>query len=194
MAVPNKHPLGETISGFRALVPYFDVIAETECDETFENDASKFRAKSVACVVQDETKISRTIQAYRTLGFEGACTNSLKAAFEVVCEDPEEWAMIVIVLDRRYSKTELASWVHLIRMMDFRIPIMLLSDQGPHPHWDQDPTRLGDCCLAYPTTPNELDAALGVAVRANQKLGLHFRHFKAANVPRPSPFRHHSRG
>lgn len=193
MAVPNKLPCDAETTSIRAFAPFIVVNADTESNFTFENDASKFRAKCVAFVVQDEAEIPQTMKAYKELGFEGACTNSLDAAFEVVSEDPEEWAMIAIVLDRQYSKSDLADWVHKLRMVDFRIPIVLLSDQGPKPHWEQEPTRLGDCCLAYPSTPTELDAALGIALRANRKLGSNFRHFKNGNVPRPLRFRHHSR-
>jgi len=193
MAIPNKLPRDEEAIGVSAITPFIVVNTGTDVALAFENDASKFRAKCVAFVAEDETKFSQTIQAYNDLGFEAACTTSLEAAFEVVSEDPEEWAMIAIVLDRQYSKTELAGWVHQLRMVDFRIPIMLLSDQGPKPHWEQEPTRLGDCCLACPSTPSELDAALGIALRANRKLGSDFRHFKNGSIPRPLNFRHHSR-
>ncbi|WP_133484752.1 response regulator transcription factor [Aliiroseovarius marinus] len=193
MAIPNKLPREEEAISVSAITPFVVVSAEIDGNLTFENDASNFRAKCVAFVAQDETKITQSIQAFKDLGFEAACTTSLEAAFEVVSEDPEEWAMIAIVLDRQYSKTELAGWVHQLRMVDFRIPIMLLSDQGPKPHWEQEPTRLGDCCLACPSTPSELDAALGIALRANRKLGSDFRHFKNGSVPRPLNFRHHSR-
>ena len=135
MAIPNKLPREEEAISVSAITPFVVVSAEIDGNLTFENDASNFRAKCVAFVAQDETKITQSIQAFKDLGFEAACTTSLEAAFEVVSEDPEEWAMIAIVLDRQYSKTELAGWVHQLRMVDFRIPIMLLSDQGPKPHW-----------------------------------------------------------
>lgn len=153
-----------------------------------ENDATAFSAKCVACVVKIEERIDRMLHSFHRLGFEAACTDSLSEAFEIVSEDPEDWALVVLVLDQKYSKLEISKWVRLIRLMRHQIPIMLVSEGGPAGNNSQEPTQLGDCFVRLPLNVLELDECIGLARKASQAYGLNFSHFKSNSLPKQSRF------
>lgn len=180
------------VLGFRTLAPGIKHQIGIRNAMPFENEASAFRTQNVICVAQLLEDSQKLASGFRRLGFEGACTDSLENAFEVVAKEPEDWSFLCVVLDPGFSKSVLTRWVHLVRLTNYRVPIILFSDQGPRPHGDQEPTRLGDCCVRIPENTGELDRALGIAVRSNRTLGSRFSHFQNNSVPRPSRFSHHS--
>ncbi len=141
-------------------------------------DASHFRAKNIACVVDKEETFVGVLYALERLGFETACSNSLDAVFKVVAEDPEEWAMILIRLDQPLDEERLESHVRLIRMMDVRIPILVLAGKGRSPVCTDYPKLYGDCVVEEPKTLSALSESIGVAVASNRSWGARFDDFR----------------
>ena len=159
----------------------------------FENGVATTAAPNVVCVARQLEDSQALASVFHRLGFKGTCAGNLEEAFTVVAEDPEDWAFLCVVLDPNITKSALDRWVHLIRLTNYRLPIILFSDLGPQPNRQQEPTRLGDCYVMIPQNAEELDQALGVAVRSNRSLGTCFSHFQNYRIPRPSRFPPHSR-
>lgn len=150
-------------------------------------DSSSFTAKNVACIVQDEKSFSGVLLALEHLGFETACSESLEATFEVVAEDPEEWAFVIVRLDRPVNETRLESYVRLLRMMDTRIPVLILAGKGKRPEDADGPKLYGDCLVREPKSVSELSNAIQVAITANKNWGARFSDFRSdplAKLPR----------
>ena len=158
----------------------------------FENEAKAFAASKVVCVARQFEDSQTLASAFRKLDFEWTFTDNLEEAFTVVSEGPEDLTFLCVVIDPQISKSALTRWVHQTRLTKHRVPIILFTDKGPRPYGDQEPTRLGDCCVRFPQNTAELDRALGVAVRSNRSFGSRFSHFQNNSVPRPSHFSHHS--
>lgn len=141
-------------------------------------DASNFRSKNIACIVQDEGTFVNVTYGLENLGFKVACSSSLDATFEVVSEDPEEWAMVIIRLDQPFDEERLESYVRLIRMMDVRIPILVMAGKGKSPENVGKPELYADCVVREPKSFSELSLSLKVAVDANMRWGSRFDHFR----------------
>lgn len=141
-------------------------------------DYSAFKARNVACVVHRENTFSGVLWALEHLGFEAACSNSLDAVFKVVSEDPEEWALIIVRLDQPLDEARLESYVRLLRMMDVRIPILVMAGNGKSPEEVDYPKLYGDCVVAEPKSVSELSKSIGAAVKANRSWGARFDDFR----------------
>ena len=141
-------------------------------------DASGFSAKIVACVVKNEGTFSNIAHGLEALGFEVACSESLDATFTVVSEDPEEWAMIVVRLDQPLKEERIQSFIRLFRMMDVRIPILVMESKGKLPENAARSKLYADCVVREPESLNELSQALKVAVDANLQWGSRFQNFR----------------
>lgn len=141
-------------------------------------DAKDFKAKNVACVVCKEQTFTGVLYALQNLGFEPACSSDLETVFKVVAEDPEDWAMIIVRLDQPLSEERLESYVRLIRMMDVRIPILVLAGKGRTPEDAGHPKLYGDCIVREPQTVSELSKSIGVAVTANRRWGSKFDDYR----------------
>lgn len=158
----------------------------------FENRATAFNSSNLVYVTHRFEASEELATLLLGLGFSGACVFNLEGAFELVSSEPDNWGFICIDLDPNLSKRSLNRWVQLIRVANFRAPIILFSEYGPQPIGEQKPTQLGDCCVRYPESTEELDRALGIAVRSNRLFGTKFSHFQNTGVPRPSRFSLHS--
>lgn len=153
-------------------------------DEANLLTASSFKAKSVACVALKEKSFRDVLFGFEGLGFEVACSSSLEAIFETVSDGPEDWAMIVVRLDQPLNEDRLESFVRLMRMMEVRIPIMIMLENGKTPK-DSGYSRLyADCVVGEPKSQVELSNALKVAVNANLRWGSRFDDFRREAVNR----------
>ncbi len=146
--------------------------------------AKDFQAKNIACVVSDELGFSEVNRGLEDLGFVVGCSSRLDTTFEVVSEDPHEWAMVIVRLDQPLYEERLESYVRLIRMMDFRIPIMLLSEKGKGPEEPAYPKLYADCVFKEPTTLAELSNCLKAAKEANGRWGSQFNDFRREAINR----------
>ncbi len=136
--------------------------------------ASNFRTKSVACVVSQEATFRNVKLGFESLGYEVACSSSLDATFKIVSADPEEWAMIVVRLDQPLDEGRLRSFVRIIRMMDVRVPIMIMTQKGNLSGNNAYPKLYADCVVGEPKSQEELLTALEAAVNANIRWGSKF--------------------
>ncbi|WP_321831296.1 hypothetical protein [Thalassovita sp.] len=151
--------------------------------------ARNFSASNVACVVADEASFHNVKFGFEGLGFEVACSSSLEAIFETVSESPEDWAMIVVRLDQPLNEECLESFVRLTRLMDVRIPIIvMLQKDKPLKNYGCG-SLYADCVVGEPKSKKELSTAIGVAVNANRRWGSSFEHFRSDTgnrIHRPS--------
>lgn len=143
-------------------------------------DAQNFQAKNIACVVYKEETFTGVLRALECLGFEVACSSELEAVFKVVAEDPEDWAMIIIRLDQPIDEERLESHVRLLRMMDARIPILVMAARGKAPEHSSYPNLYSDCVVREPASLIELSLALKAGKDANMIWGSRFCHFSGA--------------
>lgn len=134
--------------------------------------AENFKAKNVACVVADEDSFGSVMLDLENLGFQAACSSSLDITFGVVAEDPEEWAMIIIRVDQPIIEERIETYVRLIRMMDVRIPVMvMLTEQKSPGARTTHPASYADCVVEEPRSQEELSIALQIAHNANKIWG-----------------------
>lgn len=163
-------------------------LAQTDCRDLGGEwpevplNASILKAKNVACVVRNEIQFASVTNGLEALGFEVACSQSLEATFTVVAEDPEEWAMIIVRLDQPLDEARLESFVRLFRMMDVRIPILVMAGKGKVPEEAPRSKLYADCVVREPQSLNELSRALKVAVDANLQWGSRFDNFRSDAV------------
>ena len=136
--------------------------------------AKNFKAKNVACVVADEGSFYNVALDLQSLGFEVACSSSLDITFEVVAEDPEEWAMIIVRLDQPIKEERIESYIRLIRMMDVRIPVMVISKEQKSPGARTHPVSYADCVVKEPRSQEELSISLQIAHNANKFWGIQY--------------------
>ena len=167
----------ESPFGLKKLKP-----VESSGDDLYS--ASNFKAKSVACVVSQESTFLDVMFGFENLGFEIACSSSLEATFKTVSEDPEEWALVVVRLDQPLDEERLESYVRLLRMMDVRIPVMIMLQKGKSPQNSGYPKLYADCVVGEPRSAIDLSTALKVAVDANMRWGSSFDDFRREAVNR----------
>lgn len=133
-----------------------------------------FGVKNVACVVADEGSFLDVMNDLQSLGFEVACSSSLDVTFEVVAEDPEEWAMVIIRLDQTITQQHLETYIRLIRRLDVRIPVMVMSKDPESLDAHAHPESYADCVVAEPRSKEELSIALQIAQNASRFWGSRF--------------------
>lgn len=152
--------------------------------------ASDFTAKNIACVVANERSFLHVTRDLEGLGFEVACSSSLEDTFQVVAEDPEAWAMIIVRLDQPLNGEHLDSYIRLLRMLDVPVPVMIiLTKQQPlmgraHPAWH------ADCVVEEPKSQEQLSIALQVAANAKRFWGRSFGDFGRVTLNRLCRARH----
>lgn len=144
--------------------------------------AQNFRASSIACVARNEASFLNVRLGLENLGFEVACSSCLETTFRVVSEDPEEWAMVIVRLDQPLDEQTLQSYVRLIRMMEVRVPIMLMTTNSKPSHEKSYPKLIADCVVSEPQSVEELSQCLQHAVAANTRWGSSFDDFRLEAV------------
>lgn len=144
--------------------------------------AEDFKSKNIACVVHKQTKFLKVLFGLENLGFEVACSLCLDATFKAVYDEPEEWAMVIIRLDQPIDEERLERYVRLIRLMDFRIPVLVMVGKGKSPEDMVHPKLYADCVVREPESIEELSLSLKMAVGANTRWGSRFSDFRLKSV------------
>lgn len=142
--------------------------------------AAEFNAKGIACVVLDEARFLYLTSGLQHLGFEVACSSCLDTTFKVVSEDPQEWAMVVVVLDQPEMAERLESYVRLIRMMDFRVPFLIVDVDGATIEASSHAKRYEDCVVREPRSITEISDALRVGVDSDIRWASRFHGLRHA--------------
>jgi len=148
-------------------LPRLEKIETLESELDNRCTASRFNSKNVACVVSQEKSFLNVRLGFESLGYEVACSSSLDETFKTVSSDPDDWAMIVVRLDQSIGERRMKSFVRVIRMMDVRVPILIMLQQGQSSENNNFPSLYADCVVDEPKSRRELLTAIQVAVRAN---------------------------
>lgn len=148
--------------------------------------ATNFKAKNIACVVSKESSFAPVMLGLENLGFELACSSSLEETFRAVSEDPELWAMIIVRLDQSLDEERLENYVRLVRMMDVRVPIMVMIAHGKAPDSAAYPKLYADCVVGEPKSLEQLSEALKISVDANMRWGSRFDDYRREAIYRIS--------
>lgn len=146
------------------------------------------KVMNVMCVACDKASFNTVLANLVRLRFEVAYTSSLGSAFQDISTDPSDFGLVVIRMDCTMTDQRLESYVRLLRMLDIRIPILMIGDTARSENTWKHPTIYADCVTSEPQTIQALIAAVQLAVEADAKWGSRFEslRMKAQNrISRP---------
>ncbi len=125
-------------------------------------------SQKVACVIPNQRSFDRLSGNLEKLGLEAWLAPNLDSVFKTISEDFDDWALVIVLLHQKISKESLERHIRLMRMMDVRLPILVLADYAEFRERRTKKMIYSDFVAEEPETADALAVSIGVAVEANK--------------------------
>lgn len=119
------------------------------------------------CVISQTYSFKAGFRAFEALGVDVRITGKMDMALEILLEDPDIWSMFVIRLDRVFYLERLECIVQMVRLLNPKLPVVLISSDLTDQTCEQMATVYGDALIPDPKTEQCLHESIRIAQNAN---------------------------